>query len=75
MCLAIPMRLIEIDGAAAVAEVDGVTRQVRLDLLPEAVLGDYVLIHAGLAIARLDAEQAEETLELLRSYADATELY
>jgi hydrogenase expression/formation protein HypC len=70
MCLAIPMRLIEIDGAAAVAEVDGVTRQVRLDLLPEAVLGDYVLIHAGLAIARLDAEQAEETLSFLRNLAD-----
>jgi hydrogenase expression/formation protein HypC len=70
MCLAIPMRLIEIDGTAAVAEVDGVTRQVRLDLLPEAVLGDYVLIHAGLAIARVDAEQAEETLSFLRNLAD-----
>jgi hydrogenase expression/formation protein HypC len=70
MCLAIPMRLIEINGVAAVAEVDGVTRAVRLDLLPEAVLGDYVLIHAGLAIARVDAEHAEETLSLLRSLAD-----
>jgi hydrogenase expression/formation protein HypC len=70
MCLAIPMRLIEIDGAAAVAEVDGVTRQVRLDLLPEAILGDYVLIHAGLAIARVDADQAEETLSFLRNLAD-----
>jgi hydrogenase expression/formation protein HypC len=70
MCLAIPMRLVEIDGAIAVAEVDGVTRQVRLDLLPEAVLGDYVLIHAGLAIARVDAEQAEETLSVLRNLAD-----
>ena len=70
MCLAIPMRLIEIDGTIAVAEVDGVTRQVRLDLLPEAVLGDYVLIHAGLAIARVDPEYALETLALLRSLAD-----
>jgi hydrogenase expression/formation protein HypC len=70
MCLAIPMRLIEIDGAIAVAEVDGVTRQVRLDLLPEAALGDYVLIHAGLAIARVDAEHAEETLAFLRNLAD-----
>ncbi len=70
MCLAIPMRLIEIDGAAGVAEVDGVSRQVRLDLLPEAALGDYVLIHAGLAIARVDPESAQETLDLLRSLAD-----
>ena len=70
MCLAIPMRLIEIDGAVGVAEVDGVTRQVRLDLLPEVVLGDYILIHAGLAIARVDPDYALETLDLLRSLAD-----
>ncbi len=75
MCLAIPMRIIEMDGVAAVAEVDGVTRKVRLDLLPEASLGDYVLIHAGLAIARVDAAQAEETLSLLRTLADADEVY
>jgi hydrogenase expression/formation protein HypC len=70
MCLAIPMRLIEIEGVRGLAEVDGVTRQVRLDLLPEVTLGDYVLIHAGLAIARVDAEHAEETLSLLRTLAD-----
>lgn len=70
MCLAIPMRLIEIDGAAGVAEVDGVTRQVRLDLLSEVALGDYILIHAGLAIARVDPEYAQETLSLLRTLAD-----
>jgi len=70
MCLAIPMRLVEINGAAGVAEVDGVSRQVRLDLLPEVSLGDYVLIHAGLAIARVDPDCAQETLSLLRSLAD-----
>jgi hydrogenase expression/formation protein HypC len=70
MCLAIPMRIIEMDGAAAVAEVDGVTRNVRLDLLTDVFLGDYVLIHAGMAIAKLDAAAAEETLALLREFAD-----
>lgn len=70
MCLAIPMRLVEIDGAAGVAEVDGVYRQVRLELLPEVSLGDYVLIHAGLAIARVDPDYAQETLALLRRLAD-----
>jgi hydrogenase expression/formation protein HypC len=70
MCLAIPMRLVEIEGTTGVAEVDGVTRQVRLDLLPEVCLGDYVLIHAGLAIARVDPEHAQETLSLLRSLVD-----
>jgi len=60
------MRIIEIDGFRAVTEVDGVRREARLDLLPEAAVGDYVLVHAGLAIATVDAEAAEETLEVLR---------
>ena len=67
------MQVIEIDGLVAITEVDGVTRQVRLDLLPEVVLGDYVLVHAGLAIARVDAESAAETLALLRQLADAVQ--
>ena len=66
MCLAIPMRIIEIDGFKAVTEVDGVRREARLDLLPEVALGDYVLVHAGLAIAAVDAKAAEETLDILR---------
>jgi hydrogenase expression/formation protein HypC len=70
MCLAIPMKIIDINGSIATAEVDGVTRQARLDLLPEVGLGDYVLIHAGLAISRLDPEDAAETLALLRKMAD-----
>ena len=70
MCLAIPMQIVEIKGPVAVAEVDGVRREARLDLLPEAVVGDYVLIHAGLAIAVVDAAAAEETLDLLRKLAD-----
>ena len=70
MCIAIPMRIIAIDGAMAITEVDGVKRQARLDLLPEAVVGDYVLVHAGLAIATVDAAAAQETLELLRKLAD-----
>ena len=71
MCLAIPMKIIDIEGTIATAEVDGVTRQARLDLLPEAGLGDFILIHAGLAISRLDPEDAAETLALMREMADA----
>lgn len=71
MCLAIPMKIINIDGSVATAEVDGVTRQARLDLLlPEVGVGDYVLIHAGLAISRVDPEDAAATLDLLRKIAD-----
>jgi hydrogenase expression/formation protein HypC len=64
------MKIIAIDGNVATTEVDGVTRQARLDLLPEANLGDYVLVHAGLAISRIDAADAAETLDLLRKLAD-----
>ena len=66
MCLAIPMRIVEIDGASARVEVEGVRRSARLDLLPDAAVGDYVLIHAGLAITKVDEEEAAETLSLLR---------
>lgn len=66
MCLAIPMKITQIDGVTAVAEVSGVTRSVRLDVMPDITIGDYVLVHAGLAIAKVDEEEALETLELLR---------
>lgn len=65
MCLAIPMQLIsrrELDG---VCELRGVRRTIGLMLVPEAVVGDHVLVHAGYAIGRVDAEEAARTLELL----------
>ena len=69
MCLAIPMKIVEIDGMIAVTEVDGVKRRARIDLLDGAAVGDYVLVHAGLAIAKVDEKEAEETLALLRGLA------
>jgi len=67
MCLAVPMQIVSIDGESMVAEIDGVKREASLMMLSEKVaVGDYVLIHAGFAISRLDAEEAEETLELMR---------
>lgn len=70
MCLAIPMRISETDGSVAVAELDGITRRVRVDLLERAAIGDYVLVHAGVAIAVVDEAEALETLSLLRGLAD-----
>lgn len=64
------MQVIDIQGNLALTEVDGVRRQARLDLLPEVTVGDYVLVHAGLAISRLDPAEAQETLTLLRQLAD-----
>ena len=66
MCLGIPMLIVERSGNDAVAESAGVRKSIRLDLLETAAIGDYVLIHAGYAIERLDTEEALETLELLR---------
>ncbi len=66
MCLGIPMRIIEKNGVDAVTESGGVRKNIRLDLLEGVGVGDYVLIHAGYAIEKLDTEEALETLELLR---------
>jgi len=61
------MRIVEIDGSDAVAEIDGVRREASLMLLAEEVkVGDYVIVHAGFAISRLDEEDAQETLALMR---------
>lgn len=69
MCLAIPGRLVAIqgDGDLRVGEVDfgGVSRDANLAFVPEAVVGDYVLVHVGFAIARIEEQVAQETLEAL----------
>jgi len=70
MCLAIPMLLKERNELEGVVELDGVRRTVSLMLLPEAEVGDHVLIHAGYAIGSVDEDEARQTLELLREYAD-----
>ena len=71
MCLAIPMKLVECSEFGGVAEIDGVQRQVSVIYVPEAEVGDWVLVHAGFAISQVDAEEAAKTLELLREYADS----
>ena len=71
MCLAIPMRLTERTEMEGVVELDGVRRTVSLMLLPDAEVGEHLLIHAGYAIGSVNEEEAARTLELLREYADA----
>ncbi|RJR28163.1 MAG: HypC/HybG/HupF family hydrogenase formation chaperone [Candidatus Latescibacterota bacterium] len=71
MCLGIPMRIVSRDGNDAVAESSSVRKQVRLDLLEGAGVGDYVLIHAGYAIERIDEREALETLDLIRRVYEA----
>ena len=67
MCVGVPMRVVSIDGTDAIAEIDGVRREASLMLMDQEVrVGDYVIVHAGFAISRLDEEDARQTLELLR---------
>lgn len=67
MCLGVPMRVIHREGTDAIAELDGVQRPASLLLLAEEVaIGDYLIVHAGFAIARLDPDEAAKTLALLR---------
>jgi hydrogenase expression/formation protein HypC len=67
MCLGVPMKVLSRDGDTIVAEVDGVRKEASVMLLgEEIVVGDYVIVHAGFAISRLDEAYAEETLRMMR---------
>ncbi len=71
VCLAVPARVIEIEGRKARADVLGNVRKADLTLIPDVEVGDYVLIHAGFAIQKLEPEDAEETLGLFREMGEA----
>ena len=71
MCLAVPVKITCIEGDQADVDIGGVGRRVSIALTPEARVGDYVLLHTGYAIGIIDAEEAEETLKLLREMAEA----
>ena len=63
MCLAVPLKLVEINGKNAIGEALGMRRAVRVDFIPDPKPGDYVMVHAGFAIERLPEEQAMDDLE------------
>jgi hydrogenase expression/formation protein HypC len=65
MCLAIPMRVIEADGPRGLVESSGVRYEIRLDLVGDVRIGEFVLVHAGYAIQVMDEEAAAEQLALL----------
>jgi hydrogenase expression/formation protein HypC len=73
MCLAIPAFIKSIDGMEAEAEIGGISRHISIQLTPEAVVGDYVLVHTGYSISIVDQKDAEETLEMLREMASLAE--
>jgi hydrogenase expression/formation protein HypC len=75
MCLAIPVKIVSINGDEAETEIAGVRRRVSIALTPEAKLGDYVLLHTGYAIGVIDEAEAEDTLKLLEEIASLSEVH
>jgi hydrogenase expression/formation protein HypC len=71
MCLAVPVKVVSIEGNEAEVEIGGVKRRVSIVLTPEARVGDYVLLHTGYAIGIIDEAEASETLELLKQLGEA----
>jgi len=66
--LAVPMRIVNIEDLLAIVEIDGVTRPVSVMLLPDAAIGDFVLVHAGFAIQKINEDEARRTEDLLKAY-------
>ena len=67
MCVGVPMQVVSIDNGNAITEIDGVRREASLMLLAEELnVGDFVIVHAGFAISKLDEEDARETLAMMR---------
>jgi len=74
MCLAIPAEVIQIEDEMATVRVGAALRKASLMLLPEeAQLGDYVIVHAGFALHKIDPEEAQESLRLLREMVSFAE--
>lgn len=71
MCLAVPLKIVEIDGLDSVGEVEGLRRRMRLDFIKEPKVGEYVIVHAGFAIERLPEKQALADIEAWAEVRDA----
>ena len=66
MCLAIPAKITKIDNSMGTIDMEGTQREVSLLLLEDAKIGDYVIVHAGFAIHKIDEAEAQESLKVLR---------
>lgn len=69
MCLAIPSKIVKIENHQGVVDVEGVSKETNLILIEDAKVGDYVIVHAGFAIYKIDETEALESLKILRQSA------
>jgi hydrogenase expression/formation protein HypC len=79
MCLAVPGRILAIEGSdpilrSGTVDFSGVTKRVNLSYVPEAVVGDFVLVHVGFAISTVDEEEAAKVFSYLKEMGDLAEL-
>jgi hydrogenase expression/formation protein HypC len=74
MCLAIPGKIISIEGPHAIADFEGVQKKITIALLPKVEVGKYVIVHAGYAIEIVNEEQAQESLQLWRELVESGEV-
>ena len=65
MCIGVPVKIVEVSGSEALVELNGVQKKINIDLVPQGKKGDYVLLHAGCAIQKVNRKEAERTLDLL----------
>lgn len=75
MCLGLPLKIISINGKEAVGEMNGIKRKIRIDLIKDLSIDEYVMVHAGFAIEKIDKEQAEETMKIVNELEQVLENY
>lgn len=73
MCLAVPLKIISVEGKMGIGELGDVKKKISLMLLDKVKVGDYVLLHAGFAINKLETKEAEELLQLLREISEVSD--
>lgn len=66
MCLGIPMKILKIEGDRAMVSAGKIERRIAINFLTNPMIGDYVIVHAGFAIEKINPEKAEETLQMLK---------
>lgn len=71
MCLAYPMKIKKIKGKIALCISEGIEKEVNIELLKKVKLGDYVMVHAGFAIEKVEKKEAKKTLKIFKDYQNA----
>lgn len=70
MCVGLPAKVVNIEDGMAIVDATGAKRKVSVELLDELNPGDYVMVHAGIAIAKIEGQSSEETIDIMARYND-----